>query len=319
MGLSPTQLLEMWRTMHLIRRFEEVVSEAYVAGRIPGFIHLSIGQEAIAAGACAALRRDDSIYVSHRGHGQCLAKGADIRLMMAELYGKETGYCRGRGGSMHIAAVEHGVLGANGIVGGSFPLAVGAAYAIQAQGGDQVVVVFFGDGAVNEGSFHEALNLAALWKLPLVFVCENNGYAQFTPIAAEHARPEISEHGAPHGIDGVRIDGNNVALVYETVFATVERARRGEGPGLIECITYRWHGHYEGDPQRYRNREEVEAWKEKDPIAILEQRLQSQTPQSQAEMSAWCEEIERRLAEAAQFAEESPIPNPQTAIHDVYV
>jgi pyruvate dehydrogenase E1 component alpha subunit len=319
MGSSSPNLSSLWRTMVLIRRFEQAVSEAYAAGKIPGFIHLSIGQEAIAAAACGALRQDDYIYVSHRGHGQSLAKGAEPRLMMAELFGKETGYCRGRGGSMHIAAFDTGVLGANAIVAGSFPLAIGAAYAIQTQGGDQVVVLFFGDGAVNEGTFHESLNLAALWKLPVIFVCENNGYAQFTPIELEHANTNISQHAAAYGMEGMRVDGNNVATVYQTVQAAVKRARDGEGPSLIEALTYRWHGHYEGDPERYRDGEEVEEWKAQDPIAILQQRLLDEGTMSEKDIANWEAEVESQLASAVKFAEESPAPEPGGALQDVYV
>lgn len=305
--------------MVMIRRFEETVSKAYAAGKIPGFIHLSIGQEAIAAGACGALQPDDYIYVTHRGHGQCLAKGADILPMMAELYGKETGYCKGRGGSMHIAAFDHGVLGANGIVGGSFPLAVGAAFAIQVQGGQQVVVVFFGEGAVNEGVFHEALNLAGLWELPIVFICENNGYAQFTPMSVEHASQTTSRHGMPYDIEGLRIDGNHVLNVYQSVSAAVEKARHGGGPTLIECLTYRWHGHYEGDPERYRSAEEVTTWKSKDPIRMTEQFLRDQGQLDEESVADWYREVDARLEEAVRFAEESPTADPASAVGDVYV
>lgn len=319
MELSPTKLTELWRTMVLIRRFEEAVGEAYTAGKIPGFIHLSIGQEAVAAGVCSALREDDYIYVSHRGHGQCLAKGADVRRMMAELYGKDTGYCRGRGGSMHIAAYECGVLGANAIVGGNFPLAVGAAFAIQTIGGDEVVVVFFGEGAVNEGSFHESMNLAALWRLPIIFVCENNGYAQFTPAAAEHANLEIYRHADAYSMNGVRLDGNDAAAVYAAAHESIEQARAGAGPVLIECLTYRWRGHYEGDPERYRTSDETEEWQQKDPIARLEQQLLDDGYLTDDDVSAWTGDVEDKVAAAAQYADESAVPIAEVALREVYV
>lgn len=319
MELSQDKLLETWRMMVLIRKFEERVSVAYAAGKIPGFIHLSIGQEAIAAGTCCVLKPDDYIYVTHRGHGQCLAKGADIRLMMAEIFGKETGYCKGRGGSMHIAAFDKGVLGANGIVGGSFPLALGAGLAIQMRGGKQVVVVFFGDGAANEGAFHESLNIAALWKLPIVYVCENNGYAQFTAAAIEHSQPAIHRHGEPYNIEGLSIDGNQVEAVYQAVSKAIDKARQGGGPTLIECLTYRWHGHYEGDPERYRNADEVAEWKEKDPIRMIEKVLCETGQLEEATIEKWYEEVDSQLAEAVEFAEESPVPDPVTALKDVYV
>lgn len=319
MSISDRQLIEMWRTMTLIRQFEEAVGSAYADGHIPGFIHLSIGQEAVAAGVCGALEQDDYIYVSHRGHGQCLAKGADVRRMMAELYGKTTGYCQGRGGSMHIAAYDCGVLGANAIVGGNFPLAVGAAYAIQTRGSDEVVVVFFGEGSVGEGTFHESMNLASLWNLPVVFVCENNGYAQFTPVSAEQAVPDISRHAESYDMKGVQIDGNDVESVYTTTATAVDAARNGAGPTLIECLTYRWRGHYEGDPERYREPEEVETWKEKDPIVRLEDRLKSAGHLNSDTISAWRTELETRVADAIRFAEESAEPKADVAMEDVYV
>lgn len=318
-SVSSTELVGLWRMMFLIRHFELAVSEAYAAGKIPGFVHLSIGQEAVAAGVGAALRPDDFIYVSHRGHGQCLAKGAEAKLMMAELYGKATGYCQGRGGSMHVAARERGVLGANGIVGGSFPLAVGAAYAIQTLGKDQVVVVMFGEGAVNEGTFHEALNLATLWTLPVVFVCENNSYAQFTPMASEHANLEVHTRAAAYGVEGIRIDGNDAALVFQTARSAVDKARRGGGPTLVECLTYRWHGHYEGDPEKYRERSEVERWKLKDPLVALENLLRSRHALTELEAEAWHAAVSRQIAEATEFAELSPAPEPESALRDVYV
>jgi pyruvate dehydrogenase E1 component alpha subunit len=318
MGLPLSRLVDFWRVMVQIRCFEEAVSHAYYNGKIPGFIHVCIGQEAVAAGVGGALRHDDYIYVTHRGHGHCLAKGAEIRPMMAELYGKETGYCQGRGGSMHIAVVEHGVMGTNGIVGGSFPLAVGAAYAIQVKGGDQVVAVIFGEGSVNEGTFHEALNISALWKLPVVFICENNGYAQFTPIIAGHAHPEIYKHAIAYDIQGARIDGNDVGIVYETVMTAVEKARRGEGPTLIECMTYRWHGHYEGDPELYRDKKEIESWKEKDPIETLETQLRNEG-YAEIDIAAWRTEAQEKVDDAIRFADNCPSPDPKTALLEVYI
>jgi pyruvate dehydrogenase E1 component alpha subunit len=317
MDLTKLELLDHWRMMFLIREFELTVSSLYSDGKIPGFIHLSIGQEAIAVGVCAALEKRDYLYIGHRGHGQCLAKGADVRKMMAEIFGKEPGYCRGRGGSIHIASVENGVMGANGIVGGNLPIAVGAAYAVQTLNKDSIVITIFGDGAVNEGVFHESLNIASLWALPIIFVCENNAYAQFTAIAASHANQEIFSHANSYNIPGVRIDGNDFEAVYETTAEAIERARGGAGPTLIECMTYRWHGHYEGDPEKYRKSEEVENWKSRDPIRRLEGRLQEDTNIDKL-LVEWTEEVAKLIDDAVKFAESSPVSDAGETLEGVY-
>jgi TPP-dependent pyruvate/acetoin dehydrogenase alpha subunit len=256
----------MWR----IRRFEEAVDDLFARGLMHGTMHLSIGQEASATGACFALRDDDAITSTHRGHGHCIAKGADLEQMMAELLAKETGYCRGRGGSMHIADVATGNLGANGIVAGGIPIAAGAGLAYQLQGIDRVVVSFFGDGASNEGAFHEAVNLAAIWKLPVVFLCENNKYGMSFSTSKSMAVETISERAAAYGFPGVTVDGNDVEAVHEAVTTAVTRARAGEGPTLVEALTYRWKGHSKSDKNLYRTREEIAEWRSKDPIGRFE-------------------------------------------------
>ena len=260
----------MWK----IRRFEEAVDDLFGRGLMHGTMHLSIGQEASATGACLSLRRDDQITSTHRGHGHCIAKGASLERMMAELLGKETGYCRGRGGSMHIADTATGNLGANGIVAGGIPIAAGAALAAQMQGLDRVVVSFFGDGATNEGAFHEALNLAAIWRLPVVFVCENNLYGMSFSTDLSMAVPHVADRASAYGMPGVTIDGNDVEAVDAVMREAVARARSGEGPSLIEAETYRWKGHSKSDKNLYRTREEIAGWRERDPIVRFEQTLQ---------------------------------------------
>jgi acetoin:2,6-dichlorophenolindophenol oxidoreductase subunit alpha len=256
----------MWR----IRLFEEAVDDLFARGLMHGTMHLSIGQEASATGVCLALQPDDLIASTHRGHGHCIAKGAELLPMMAELLAKETGYCRGRGGSMHIADVARGNLGANGIVGGGIPIAVGAALAQQVQRTGRVVVCFFGDGATNEGAFHEAANLAAIWRLPVVLVCENNVYGMSMSTERSMAVPTIAERAAAYGFPGIRVDGNDVEAVHDAATAAVGRARAGEGPTLLECLTYRWKGHSKSDKNLYRSREEIAEWRADDPIAAYQ-------------------------------------------------
>ena len=260
-------------TMSRIRKFEEAVEDLFGRGMMHGTMHLSIGQEASATGVCMALNIEDQITSTHRGHGHCIAKGAELIRMIAELLGKENGYCGGRGGSMHIADVNTGNLGANGIVGGGIPIAVGAGLASKMMKRGTVVVSFFGDGAMNEGAFHEAANLAAIWKLPVVFVCENNGYGMSSSTELAFAIDTLAERGLGYGIPGHRIDGNNVSAVYEATAAAVERARKGEGPTLLELVTYRWKGHSRSDKNLYRTKEEIDEWKIKDPILFFEQVL----------------------------------------------
>ena len=265
-------LLEMHRRMLVIRGFEQRVSTLYRDGEVPGFVHLSIGQEATAVGACWPLRRTDAITSTHRGHGHCLAKGLDPRGMFAELMGKDQGTNRGRGGSMHIADPALGIFGANGIVAAGLPIAVGAAAAGQLRSDGSVAVAFFGDGASAQGAFHEAMNLAAVWQLPVVFFCENNGYAEFSPAATQHAA-SLEARSAGYGIPFVGVDGNDVTATATVMEAVVAAARWGRGPAVVEATTYRWHGHYEGDPQRYRAPEEVSAWEARDPLLAHERRL----------------------------------------------
>ena len=318
-AVEPAVQIQLLRTMQAIRRFEERAEELYLAGELPGFIHLSIGQEACAAGACLALRRDDYITSTHRGHGHSIAKGARIDAMMAELYAKATGSCKGKGGSMHIADFSVGMLGANGVVGGGANLAVGAAIAARLRKSDQVALCFFGDGASNRGPVHEAMNLAAVWKLPVVFFCENNGYASTTAIGRALSVTDVAARAAGYGMPGVIVDGNDAVEVHGTVRAWVERARAGGGPVLIEAKTYRMRGHYVGDPQLYRSQDEVEAQRERDPILALRRRLQEAGIVDEAGWERMRREVEDELAAAVEFGRTSPLPAPEDALEDVYV
>jgi 2-oxoisovalerate dehydrogenase E1 component len=272
---SATEILEMHRRMLVIRGFEERVTALYRDGEVPGFVHLSIGQEASAVGACWPLRPADVITSTHRGHGHCLAKGLDPLGMFAELMGKDRGTNRGRGGSMHIADPTIGIFGANGIVAAGLPIAVGAATAAQLRADGTVTVAFFGDGAVAQGAFHEAMNLAAVWRLPVIFFCENNGYAEFSPASTQHAAP-LERRAAGYGVDYVAVDGNDVVATAAAMQEVVEDIRSGRGPAIIEAATYRWRGHYEGDPQRYRSPDEVRAWEARDPLLVHACRLRSE-------------------------------------------
>ena len=260
-------------TMWTIRRFEEAVDELFARGLLYGTMHLSIGQEASATGACLALRDDDVITSTHRGHGHCIAKGADLGRMMAELLARDSGYCRGRGGSMHIADVSKGNLGANGIVAGGLPIAVGAGLALKLQGTDRVALSFFGDGATSEGAFHESVNLAAIWDLPVVFVCENNHYGMSMSVEEVSRLERVADRAAGYGIPGVTVDGNDVQAVHDAATEAVATARAGRGPTLIEAITYRWKGHSKSDQNLYRTREEIESWRQRDPIDRFEQAI----------------------------------------------
>ncbi len=306
------------RRMHLIRKFEESAEASYMRGLIHGTMHLSIGQEASAVGAILPLAADDYILSTHRGHGHCIAKGADPSRMFAEFFGKETGYCRGRGGSMHIADVEGGNLGANGIVGGGLPIAVGVGMSIKAQKLGRVCMVFFGDGATNEGAFHEALNMASIWKLPIVFVCENNKYAMSMDIALSMAVSDVAMRASAYAMPGVTVDGNDLAAVVAASRAAIERARGGAGPSLIECKTYRIRGHSKSDRNLYRTKEEIETWREADPITRLEDDLVAAGRFTQAEVAAIEQEAPRRIDEALEFAKSSPDPDPAQLTRDVY-
>ena len=316
--LPRTELLQMYRLMVLARRFDETVMEKYAASQIPGFMHLYIGEEAVAVGACAALRADDYITSTHRGHGHLIAKGGDPRYMMAELYAKSEGYCKGKGGSMHIACLNLGILGANGIVGGGFPIACGSGLSSRFQSNGKVTLCFFGDGASNEGSFHESLNLCSVWKLPVIFVCENNGYAQTTPQAEHQAVRDIAERAKAYAMSGTTADGTDVLDVHAKVAAAVSAARAGAGPALVECKTYRYRGHWEGDPQPYRTKAEIDEWKKKDCITSFRNRLIEQTGIDAQDLTTIENDIDRQMADAVVFAEDCAPPQPQEALEDVY-
>jgi len=316
--LPESKLKEMLLQMYLIRAFEEKADELYALGKVHGTMHLSIGQEAMAVGAIATLRPEDYILSTHRGHGHCIAKGADIKLMMAEFMGKETGYCRGRGGSMHIADMEGGNLGANGVVGGGIGMAVGAGLSIKMRDTGQVILCFFGDGAANRGIFHEALNMAAIWTLPVVYLCENNQYGMSMSVERAFPIKDIADRAAAYNMPGVVVDGNDVLAVYEATLEAVERARGGGGPSLIEGKTYRWKGHSKSDQERYRTKEEVEAWKERCPIRRFRARLIKEKVIDEAEASRMAEEARRLIEEAVAFAEASPEPSVETILEGVY-
>jgi TPP-dependent pyruvate/acetoin dehydrogenase alpha subunit len=313
------ELKTMYRKMLTIRRFEERAIREYESGNIYGFIHSYIGQEAIATGVCAHLRIDDRIVSNHRGHGHCIAKGADMRYMMAEIFGKKTGYCRGKGGSMHIADFKVGMLGANGIVGAGLPIATGSAIAAQLEGKDRISVVFFGDGAVGEGEFHESLNLASIWKLPIVFVCENNMYGVNTPTSYSMAAENVADRAVAYSIPGVTADGNDLFKVYETSREAVRRARAGEGPSLIEFKTYRWRAHFEGGGMPdLRPKDELEEWKKKCPVAFMERQLINMGIMNPDKLKQLDEEIMFLVQEAVDFAVQSPDPAPEDAMADIF-
>jgi acetoin:2,6-dichlorophenolindophenol oxidoreductase subunit alpha len=315
---STGQLKEALRRMCLIRRFEEGAEEAYMRGLIHGTMHLSIGQEASAVGSTMALRKTDYITSTHRGHGHCIGKGADPKLMLAEFFGKEEGYCRGRGGSMHIADVESGNLGANGIVAGGIPIAVGAALAIKKQKRDDVAVCFFGDGATNEGAFHEALNMASIWNLPVIFVCENNKYGMSVSTERSMAVANVADRASAYNMPGVIVDGNRIEDVAEAVLVAVARAREGQGPTLVECKTYRIRGHSRSDRNRYRSKEEIEEWKLRDPIGHFEGELVVNGIATQDEVAAIFAAADAEIAAGLEFARNGTDPSPDEATRDVY-
>jgi TPP-dependent pyruvate/acetoin dehydrogenase alpha subunit len=318
MEIDKDKLVDMYRTMLRIRKFEERCTKEFSAGRIPGTVHLYIGEEAIATGACACLRPDDFITGTHRGHGHVIAKGGSTDRMMAEIYGRKTGYCKGKGGSMHIADPDIGILGANGIVGGGICVASGAGIACQMKGKGQVVICFLGDGSTNEGSFHEGVNLATIWDLPVVFVIENNLYAEKTRITDTTRITDLADRAKSYGIPGIVVDGNDVVKVYDTVSAAVARGREGKGPTLIECKTYRWRGHFEGDMQAYKDKAEVEDWKKRDPIPRFRMYLASKGVLSDTEAEKIETEITQEIETAVKFALESPFPAPEEAEEDVF-
>lgn len=321
MNLSSNQMIDLYKKMVTIRLFEEKIQDLYARGFIPGLVHLYIGEEAVAVGVCANLRQDDYITSTHRGHGHVIAKGAKLKYMMAELFGKKTGYCKGKGGSMHIADIDIGILGANGIAGGGIPIAVGAALSAKKRKTDQVTVCFFGDGSSNTGTFHEGLNLASVHKLPVVFICENNLYGISVSQKQHQVIEDISIRSVSYGMPGITVDGNDVLAVYEASGKAIQRARVGEGPTLMECKTYRWRGHHEGDPnqgRRYRTMEEVKEWVNRCPIKRFEDKLVGEKVLNKIKIKNIWEEIEKEIGGAVEFANQSPFPDPQDIYEDVY-
>ncbi len=315
---SDEQLHGMYRTMFLIRRFEETANELYMQGRVPSTLHLYIGQEAVATGVCASLRLEDYVLSTHRPHGHALAKGVAPRAIMAELFGKVTGTCKGKGGSMHVGDISVGAFPAIAIVAGSVPIAAGAALAAKMLKNGRVAVSFFGDGATNEGAWHEGLNAASIWDLPVIFVCENNLYAASTPFKSAFKIKHIAERACAYGLPGVTVDGNDVLAVYDTACEAVERARRGEGPTLIECLTYRQCGHSRSDPRGYRTRAEEEEWKGRDPIGRFRAWLLEHDEIGEAGIQQIEADVEASIQEAIAYADASPEPMPQDVYTDVY-
>jgi len=305
--------------MLLIRRFEERVAELFKKNKLPGFVHLCLGQEASAVGVCSALRIDDFITSTHRGHGHVIAKGGDVKFMMAELYGKSTGYCGGKGGSMHITDMSIGMLGANGIVSGSLPIAVGAAYGAKfLRKTDQVIVAFFGDGATNEGPFHEALNMAAAWKLPVVFACENNLYGCGTRLDRVSPTSDLTLRARGYSMRSISVDGNDVIATRDASLEAVSEARSGNGPTFLECRTFRYHGHYEGENPSYLSKEERDHWFAKDPIDLHKNLMLSSGQIDQDSFEILDQKVRKMIDDAVQFAEESPEPDLATALTDVF-
>lgn len=317
---SKKLLTELYGKMVTIRLFEQTVESHFLAGEIPGFVHLYIGEEAIAAGVMTNMTDRDYIESTHRGHGHTIAKGADLKRMMAEIFGKATGYCKGKGGSMHIADFSIGMLGANGIVGGGYTLAVGAGLATKLSGEDKVSVVFFGDGASNRGTFHEALNMAAIWQLPVLFVCEMNQWASTTPYRTTTSVENIADRCQGYSIPGYVVDGNDVLAVYEAAKDIVADIRAGKGPALLECKTYRIKGHFVGDPEKYRTKEEVQhEFETNNPITRFEEKVLKAGALTQADLDAVYKQAEQEIAEALKFAKESPEPAPEAIYEDLYV
>lgn len=316
--LGEEKLRHALHQMYLIRYFEEGAENCYMKGLVHGTMHLSIGQEASAVGVGLALEKGDYITSTHRGHGHCIAKGAESKYMFAEFFGKDTGYCRGRGGSMHIADVANGNLGANGIVGGGMPIAVGAALALKQMKRPNVVVCFFGDGANNEGAFHESLNMAAIWKLPVVFVCENNKYGMSTSTERSTAVKNIAQRAHAYDMPGLTVDGNQLESVVTAATEFVERARRGEGPALLECITYRHRGHSKSDRNRYRSKEEIESWVQRDPILAFQKQLISLGLVTELQVKEIIVSVEKDIEMGIQFAKDSPAPALESLTNFVY-
>jgi pyruvate dehydrogenase E1 component alpha subunit len=315
---SVEQLKGMYRSMVLIRRFEETANDLYMQGKIPSTLHLYIGQEAVAVGVSASLNVDDYVLSTHRPHGHALAKGVEPRAIMAELFGKATGTCHGKGGSMHVGGMEVGMLPAIAIVGGNAPLTAGAALAFKMQKSKRVAVSYMGDGAANEGAVHEALNCAAIWNLPAVFVVENNLYGASTPFNTAFKIKNVSQRAEGYGMPGVIVDGNDVLAVYRKAREAIERARRGEGPTMLECMTYRQCGHSRSDPRTYRTHEEEEQWKLKDPIVNYRKRLLANHIVSEEEIAVMDKEVEEKILDAVAFAQASPEPVAADVYTDVF-
>lgn len=315
---SKEKLIPLYKQMWLIRYFEEKVDEFFAKGMIHGTTHLAVGQEATAVGSCAVLNEDDMITSTHRGHGHCIAKGAEVNRMMAELFGRTTGYCKGKGGSMHIADVSKGNLGANGIVGGGFSIATGAALTSKMKNQGKVVLCYFGDGASNEGSFHEAVNLASIWKLPVIFFCENNQYGMSGPVKEMVNIENIAQRAGAYGIPGHVVEGNDVFDVMNIVQKAVDFARNGGGPTIIEAKTYRWKGHSKSDAKKYRTREEEKEWREKDPIARYKEQLIAKGFFSEEEAESLRKEAKQEIEDSVEFAKNSPEPGLETLMEDIY-
>jgi TPP-dependent pyruvate/acetoin dehydrogenase alpha subunit len=313
-----SDLVDLLRRMWLIRAFEEKVSALYAERQIVGLLHLGIGQEAVAVGACSLLRQDDYVFGGHRSHGHAIAKGADINRLMAEIAGRATGYCAGKGGSMHIVAKEAGFMTATGVVGGSIPLALGAAFAAKEKKKGQVALVFFGDGAGQAGPFHESLNIASLWQLPVIFVCENNGYAEFTPLSAHTKVERLARHAKTYAIPASTVDGNDLSAVRAAIGKAVEKCRAGEGPIFVECLTHRMRGHYEGDPAKYRELSQLTEWKKKDPIGRVVRLLKSKKAITDKKLEAIENEARDLVEKAAEFSLSSPWPAPNDVERLVY-
>lgn len=308
----------MYERMVKIRLFEDKVKDLFAAGELPGFVHLYLGEEAVASGVCATLNDDDYITSTHRGHGHIIAKGGEFKRMMAELYGRSTGYNKGKGGSMHIAWPELGILGANGILAAGLPIGTGAALSARYRKSGQVVASFFGDGASNEGAFHESLNIGGAFNLPIVYVCENNLYAVGTRQADVRKVEDIADRANSYGMPGVVVDGNDVVAVYEVTKEAVDRARAGDGPTLIECKTYRWRTHFEGEPDTYRPPEEVAAWRAREPIAPFRAMLLEKKLFTKKQLDAIDAAVQQELDEAVEFARTSPMPEPEEALSDLW-
>jgi pyruvate dehydrogenase E1 component alpha subunit len=317
--ITKEKLLWMYERMKLIRTFEDRVADLFSQAKLPGFVHLYAGEEAIAVGVMAHLSDHDRITSTHRGHGHCIAKGVDTKRMMAELYAKTTGLCKGKGSSMHIADIDRGMLGANGIVGAGGPLACGSGLTTKVLGTDEVTVCFFGDGAAEQGTIHESMNLAAIWKLPVIFICENNLYAVSTPSSYHCAAGEICARAAAYDIPGLAIDGTDVFAVYEASGEAIARARRGGGPSLIEARAFRYYGHFVGDPQTYKTKEEMEGYTARDPIILFKKRVLENDLISESELIKIDNQAKEMVEDAVRFAEESPLPAPEDCLTDVYV